>query len=360
MVRSDRGGERHAPELATGPDGEQWLTLAPAELSQLGQDIKARSLIEAIESLRVGEAPRKNIVFKKARGVWRERVAQRRDEAGDPQYSRLLLDQDLDRRQACASTPQVSPFDQARAAVQLELESAYREMCFDLSTDNTEMIFPLDIYGARLSRELSVDHVRAAFNCLRALTATATWRGGVQLPLARHGQREVAQHMARTAPALWGGDGNGRQTRRGFAAAVAFVGQHAISRCDIEGLPEQGRALVSALGEFCAVAVIDGLVAMLFRFRLTAVAKRATAPPTDRWRRQVDVTIAHMESTMAGLFSGRSVALTAVAPLLAEDLDQLVDALTEFNANLADRQVDALAHRVRRLAVNARAFMETT
>ena len=360
VVGSGPRGERQAPELTTGPDGKQWLTLAPAELSQLGQDIKARSLVEAIEALRVGEAPRNNIVFKKARGVWLERIAQRRDEAGDPQSSRLLPIQDMDRRQTCASAPELAPFDEARTAVQLELESVYQEMCFDVASGHAETIFPTDIYGARLSREFSDDHVRAAFNCLRALTATAAWRGGVQLPLARHGQREVAQHMARSAPAMWGGDGNGRQTRRGFAAAVAFLGQNAISRCDIDDLPEQSRSLVSALGEFCAVAVIDGLVAMLFRFRLTAVARRATAPPTDKWRHQVDVTIAHLESTMAGLLSRRSTALTAAAPLLAEDLDQLVEALDELSANLADEQVGSLAHRVRRLTVNARALTETT
>lgn len=68
----------------------------------------------------------------------------------------------------------MSPIGQARSAVQLELESVYRDMCFDFAAGGSAAVFPVDIQGARLSCEFSLDHVRAAFNCLRALAATAT------------------------------------------------------------------------------------------------------------------------------------------------------------------------------------------
>lgn len=114
------------------------------------------------------------------------------------------------------------------------------------------------------------------------------------------------------------------------------------------------------MGEFCAVAVIDGLVARLMRYRLTAVIKRTAEPPTEKWRHQMDLSVGHMESTMGDLHSRQAFATTGAAQLLAEDLDQLVAALDELNVNLADRQVATLTRRVSNLAAGARTLTDAT
>lgn len=363
-----RASDEHeltAPSLAVAPDGSLQLNLAEAELNRIEQ-VDARSLIEAVELLRRGSGPEK-LVYKTASGMWRERLARGHHGAPDEEPNAAVASPAVGAMMRAARVGGRMPragdvLSSVRAALLLELESVYRAMLFDLAIGDARAVFPVDLYGARLSAEFGQDHILAAHNCLRALCSTAgvSRTGEIVISPQREGQREITLHMARTAPGMWGGEGNGRQLRRGFAGAVACVAQSALARMNFEDVGKDVQSVAgqfrAALGQFCAVAVLDGLGAMLLRYRLTSAALRSTEPQTAQWHDQLRTTFARMDSSLRVLLAQPDTAVLVGASRLAPDLQVLVERMDMLTDQGSDVGLARLVVHVRGMVDAIRAL----
>ena len=267
----------------------------------LDSDITWRALIEAVDYLRLGHAPRPNIVYKKAVGVWRERQHGRRDEAGDPRGAPQAVDPlivdatvadgygGLDDRESRSL--------EARNWMRAELDAAAAAVEFSLSSGNSTAVFPIAAYGARLGADLGADHLLAAVNCLITLTCSVTLRAGAAELHARHPPaREFTVHDC-TAPARWGKGELGRQMRHSSLAAVAYAGWVTLGECELDTAPDHLRAelydVMGCLWRFTGVALIAGTVALLERYQFSAQTRRhASEQRTKAW---LERTLAALE-----------------------------------------------------------------